>query len=412
MSNFNNEIDEKRQERRKRRIRSQIVVYSVTLVVVAVLIVGAVKLVSVLKGMLTTAENISTNEVAEGVSDDSSLSDDLPGVISTPESSEELEEEIAEAVTKEPEIAENPAARDYVDSLSLEQKVASLFAVSPEALTGVDTAVKAGDGTRNALTSYCVSAIVYDSKNYQSDEQFKEMILGTGQMYRELYNTDIWLMQKNEKDLDKLTSYGLSMDIALNLDVTTNENSYVSSISMGTDPTVVSEMAKAELEKQKDAGLAVCVTGFVGRGEAEINPMDAPSTVDRTKEQLEECEFIPFKEVCSEGVDAIMLSNVACSGLSGDVPCSLAPEAVSYIRDEIGFDGIIFSDYLNDCAITDKYGAGEAAVMAFCAGADVLLCPADFTEAYNAVLNGVKDGTISADQLDDALMRIYSKKFS
>ena len=61
-------------------------------------------------------------------------------------------------------------------------------------------------------------------------------------------------------------------------------------------------------------------------------------------------------------------------------------------------------------AITDSYSAAEASLMAFQAGADVLLMPADLGEAYDALLAAVQDGTISQERLDESVLRILQLK--
>ena len=61
-------------------------------------------------------------------------------------------------------------------------------------------------------------------------------------------------------------------------------------------------------------------------------------------------------------------------------------------------------------SITEYYTPGEAAVMAVEAGADMLLMPEDFEEAYQAVLSAVQEGRISEERIDESLERIYRVK--
>ena len=49
--------------------------------------------------------------------------------------------------------------------------------------------------------------------------------------------------------------------------------------------------------------------------------------------------------------------------------------------------------------------------LAIQAGADMILEPADFAGAYNAVLDAVNNGTLTEERIDESLMRIYSVKF-
>jgi beta-N-acetylhexosaminidase len=95
------------------------------------------------------------------------------------------------------------------------------------------------------------------------------------------------------------------------------------------------------------------------------------------------------------------------------LPSSLSSAIMTDIlRDELNFEGVIITDALNMSAITDYYTSAEAAVKAIKAGADMLLMPEDFVEAYDAVLAAVQDGSISEDRIDESLRRIYRIKYA
>ena len=81
----------------------------------------------------------------------------------------------------------------------------------------------------------------------------------------------------------------------------------------------------------------------------------------------------------------------------------------TYIREDMGYTGVILTDDLVMEAITDLYGAGEAAVMAVQAGND-LLCSTDYATQYDAVLAAVADGIISQQTLDAAAYRVLKWK--
>ncbi len=78
----------------------------------------------------------------------------------------------------------------------------------------------------------------------------------------------------------------------------------------------------------------------------------------------------------------------------------------------MGFSGVIITDALNMSAVSEYYGADEAAIMAVLAGCDMLLMPEDFEKAYTGVLQAVQEGNISEDRIDDSLRRIYRIKYA
>ena len=96
-----------------------------------------------------------------------------------------------------------------------------------------------------------------------------------------------------------------------------------------------------------------------------------------------------------------------------NTPASLSKIIVTDIlRGELGYKGVIITDAMNMKAISEYYGSGEAAIMAFKAGCDMVLMPENFKEAYDAVLQAIADGTISEQRINDSLKRVYRIKYA
>ena len=73
---------------------------------------------------------------------------------------------------------------------------------------------------------------------------------------------------------------------------------------------------------------------------------------------------------------------------------------------------MVISDAMNMSAVSDYYDSAEASIMAIKAGCDMILMPEDFAEAYNGVLEAVRNGTISEERINDSLRRIYRIKYA
>ena len=97
-----------------------------------------------------------------------------------------------------------------------------------------------------------------------------------------------------------------------------------------------------------------------------------------------------------------------------DKPATLSSEVVTgLLREELGFDGVVFTDDLTMGAITQNYGLGEAAVLAVEAGCDVLLVcheAGSVDQVYTALLDAVDTGRITEDRLDQSVRRILTLK--
>lgn len=171
------EFDEKRLYRRRRRIRNQIMAYITVGIFFAAIVVGVVLGVQKLMGFL--AERKQAEEMERQL--------------------EEMEQQDNENAVVEPPAPIEPSAptepepevdwlEEMVESaiapMPLEDRVAGLFIVRPEDITGVDTVITAGEGTQEALNKYAVGGLVYFSQNIKDKEQLTEMLSKTVSMSR------------------------------------------------------------------------------------------------------------------------------------------------------------------------------------------------------------------------------------
>ena len=107
-----------------------------------------------------------------------------------------------------------------------------------------------------------------------------------------------------------------------------------------------------------------------------------------------------------------MIGNVITESITDDenVPCCLSSRTIGLLRESMGFKGVILTENFSDPAFTSVYGAETSCVEAIKAGVDMIYMPADFVKAYNAVMEAVNNGNISADRLNNAVGRILTAK--
>ncbi len=437
----NNRMDmtpeEKREARRKRRIRNQVLSYIGLVVVVLLIAAGAWFGYSIYGKILSLkqeAAQSSQDKINDFVASEEVLTTPEPTPQPTPTviplTPEEQLDEIVDAI---------------IEVMPIEDKVAGLFVITPEALTGVGTAVKAGDSTKDALMQYAVGGLVYFSKNIKNEEQLKEM----------LDNTDLYakyplflaideeggsvsrlgkagLGEKVEaagvigatKDANvayeagtklaaSLKNFGFNLNFAPVADVADVANSVIGDRSFGADPALVGEMVAALAKGLEDQNIFSCLKHFPGMGNTVQDPHDGLSAINRTEEEFRNIEFPAFKAGIDAGASLIMIATSSASGLTGNnEPCVFSSKVVTEIlREELGYKGVIITDALNMGAIAQYYGSAEAAVMALRAGCDMILMPENFQEAYEGVMKAVQEGQISEERINDALKRIYRLKY-
>lgn len=425
--------EEKQQLRHKRRVRNQIIAYMVVFVLLLALAGGVVFGVS----RLSKAQENG----GEKVSESQELLDKILASeeeLQTPEPSGEAE------LTPQQKLDEIVNAG--IEVMPIEDKVAGLFIVTPEAVTGVSTAVQAGDGTKEALAKYAVGGLIYTTKNIQSKEQIVTMLDNT-----ELYTKyPVFLAVEEEggslarvaesgvgtkvdsaktigestdanqaylagqtigKDLSEL---GFNLDFAPVADLANVEKSAMEERSYGSDAQTVAGYVASAVQGLSEQGITSCLKHFPGIGSTTQDTHSVLASTDRTAEQFRAEEFTVFQAGIDAGADMVMIGHIAAPQLTGNNdPCTFSEEVVTnLLRNELGFQGVIITDAMNMKAVSDYYGADEAAIMALRAGCDMILMPEDFEKAYNGVLEAVRNGTISEERINDSLRRIYRIKYA
>lgn len=207
---------------------------------------------------------------------------------------------------------------------------------------------------------------------------------------------------------------GVHLNFAPVLDVNSNpDNPVINTRAFGEDPRRVAELGAAYLRGARDGGILTTAKHFPGHGDTDIDSHLNLPAVNADRARLESVEFVPFQRAIEEGVDAVMTAHVAVPAVLGEggPPATFAPEFLTGIlRDEMGFDGLLFTDALRMGAITERYGGGEAAVLALEAGADVILVPEEVGSALRHLREAVESGRVSRGRVDASVRRILEAK--
>ncbi len=200
---------------------------------------------------------------------------------------------------------------------------------------------------------------------------------------------------------------GLNWVLAPVCDVNTNPSNPVINVrAWGEDPVIVSELTCAFHKGLVSQGVLSCAKHFPGHGDSSVDShLDLP-TLTHDRNRLTKLELVPFKEVIVNGVSAVMTGHLLLRNLDPKNPASLSQLVINQLlRKQLGFDGLVVTDALVMHAISNKYGAGEAAVMAFEAGSDLILMPENPDEAIKEICKALRSGRIPMERLHEALER-------
>jgi beta-N-acetylhexosaminidase len=449
-----------KRKRHNRVVIQRIFAFVLTILVIALIGVGAFFGIDYLlhKTDIFAKKPAATEAVTEVPSEAPSESGDI-WIKKEKEKIDDGYADVDTSVLSENEVSENVVVDDtdeeienIVASLALEEKIAQLFIVTPEQITGTDVVTRAGETTQNALSEYPVGGLIYFAQNFEDPDQTKEMLANTRSYIENTCGLTPFLATDEEggrvtriasnesfgvdkvasmstigktKDPEKayeagetigkyMTDLGFNLDLAPVADVLgESKNEVIGDRSFGSDPEVVSELSWQYASGLQDNGVTACFKHFPGHGSIAGDTHSSTVSQDKSREDLYSSDLIPFQNAVTSGARMIMASHISCPAVTGDdVPTSLSHVMLTEIlREDLGFEGVIITDAFNMNAVTELYpDPGEAAVTAINAGADIILMPADFHEAYNAVLSAASSGKIETERIDDSLRRILKIK--
>lgn len=211
-----------------------------------------------------------------------------------------------------------------------------------------------------------------------------------------------------------LKAYGMNLNFAPVLDVNSNPNNpVIADRAFGDNAEIVSEMGIIMMQGMQDEGVITSVKHFPGHGDTDVDSHEQLPVVNKSRQELEETEFIPFETAVNTGVDMVLMAHIKLPELGIDVPASFSKDAVDILRDDWHYDGVIITDDLTMGAITENYDMEEVTVDAVKAGVDILMI-AHEKELLEAGIEGVKsaveNGEITEDRIDESVQRILKLK--
>ncbi|MEX2465281.1 MAG: glycoside hydrolase family 3 protein, partial [Gemmatimonadota bacterium] len=209
---------------------------------------------------------------------------------------------------------------------------------------------------------------------------------------------------------------GIHVPFAPVLDVNNNPNNPIINVrAFGEDPAVVSRMGAAFVAGVQDHGAIATGKHFPGHGDTDVDSHIALPVIRHDRARMDSVELRPFQAAIDAGMGAIMTAHISVPTLNGggSDPATLSSYVLeTMLRDEMGFQGLVFTDAMDMGAIARGRTAAEAAVRAIEAGADVILMPASVPAAIDGIVSAVESGRISESRIDHSVRRILATKTS
>ena len=170
-----------------------------------------------------------------------------------------------------------------------------------------------------------------------------------------------------------LTSLGINVNMAPVCDISENPSAYIYKRTFGQDAVATSRYVRQVVRTMNQQNVGSVLKHFPGYG-GNSDTHQGFSVDTRPYSQFLASDLRPFQAGIQAGAGAVLVSHNIVECMDDEKPASLSREVHRVLREELGFDGVIMTDDLVMEAITDAYGAAEAAVLAVKAGNDMLCC--------------------------------------
>ena len=200
---------------------------------------------------------------------------------------------------------------------------------------------------------------------------------------------------------------GLNWVLGPVCDVNNNPaNPVINVRAWGETPQTAGSLAAAFVRGCQSEGVLACAKHFPGHGDTSADSHLELPELPHSRERLEQIELPPFRAAIEAGVGSVMTAHLRLPSLDSERPATLSAAVLTQLlRRDLQFPGLVVTDALVMEAISQHYGSGEAAVLAFEAGADLILMPADAWGALAGLEAAVTSGRISSQRLQQSLER-------
>lgn len=232
--------------------------------------------------------------------------------------------------------------------------------------------------------------------------------------------TDIASMRNPEKVAysvgkcigEDMRDFNFHVNFSPVVDLNTNQSSVKSRRSFGNDYKKVEKYAFSMLKGLHDGGALGCAKHFPGIGATQSDTHHQMVYTPLSREELEATHLKPFRYMSRHGAEMIMIAHVIAESLDPEkVPSSISHRVISdFLKGEMGYKGLVITDALQMHGVTDYAGDDNPALLAYEAGADLLLMPEDPYEAVDAVASAIETGRLSEKDLDSRVRKVLELK--
>ncbi len=353
----------------------------------------------------------------------------------TPDQEEEEVEEMVEELPPTQEELDALAIEDLMSTMTVEEMVGQLFFVrvpSEQAvedvatyhlggyiLFGRDTADQTIDSLTQTIASYQEAATIPLLIGVDEEGGTVVRVSSNSNLVESRYLSPQALYASGGLDaiaadaMDKtalLQSLGFNVNLAPVADVSTDASDFIYSRTLGQDSTATAEYVSTVVAEMDEATMGSALKHFPGYG----NNVDTHTGIaidNRSLESLEANDLLPFQAGVDTAPDttSILVSHNIITAVDDSLPASLSPAVHQWLRDSLGFDGVVMTDDLAMDAVAAYATDGNVATLAILAGNDLIITT-DYATQIPKTIEAVENGTLPLTVVEEACRRVLTWK--
>ncbi len=223
-----------------------------------------------------------------------------------------------------------------------------------------------------------------------------------------------FLAEQTKQIARELKSYGINLNFAPCIDVNTNpDNPIIGERAFSSKPDEVIKGEEIVSKIYRDNGIIPCVKHYPGHGDANTDSHLTLPKINLTLEQMEQTHIKPFKYAIQNKADMIMAAHLHCTCFEQkEIPTSLSENALSFLRNNLGFNGVIISDDMIMKGVA-KFGQLDACIMGIKAGLNMFIYRNSDTSTINMIeelYKIAKNDNELKNKIEDSYNRICKLK--
>lgn len=208
---------------------------------------------------------------------------------------------------------------------------------------------------------------------------------------------------------------GIQVNYAPDIDINNNpDNPVINDRSFGEDKYKVSMFGVQYMKGMQDVGVMACAKHFPGHGDVSVDSHYDLPVINKSRAALDSLELFPFRELIKAGVGSMMIAHLYIPSIdsTANQATSLSKKNVTGIlRNELGYEGLTFTDALEMKGVAKFYPSGEAAVQSLIAGNDMLCLPGDVPNAIQKIVQAIEVGKLTWADIDSKVYKVLLSKF-